>query len=141
MVQQGKTEQKTDHDGTMKKGLRLGELEVSPNMCVCVCVCVCVCMCACAQSCSTLCDPMDGSPSGASVHGTFQAGILGWVAISCSRVSSWSQNRASFKQDSSNRSLFQGPATPGPGRFGQSQLWRPKDAQERWEGPWDALQD
>ena len=38
MVQYGKTEEKTDHDGTMKKGLRLGELEVSPNVCVCVCV-------------------------------------------------------------------------------------------------------
>ena len=29
----------------------------------------------------TLCDPMDCSPPGFSVHGIFQAGILGWVAI------------------------------------------------------------
>ena len=29
-----------------------------------------------------LCDPTDGSPSGSSVHGIFQAGILEWVATS-----------------------------------------------------------
>ena len=38
-----------------------------------------------AQSCLTLCDPMDCSPPGASVHGILQARILAWVAISSSR--------------------------------------------------------
>ena len=33
----------------------------------------------------TLCDPMDGSPPGFSVHEIFQARILEWVAISFSR--------------------------------------------------------
>ena len=37
------------------------------------------------QSCSTLCDPMDYSPPGSSVHGIPQARILVWVAISFSR--------------------------------------------------------
>ena len=41
-----------------------------------------------AQSCPTLCDPMDCSPSGSSVHGTFQARVLKWGAISFSRRSS-----------------------------------------------------
>ena len=41
------------------------------------------------QSCLTLCDPMDCSPPGSSVHGIFQARILEWVAISFSRRSSW----------------------------------------------------
>ena len=41
-----------------------------------------------AQSCLTLCDPMDCSLPGSSVHGIFQARILGWVAISFSRLSS-----------------------------------------------------
>ena len=41
-----------------------------------------------AQSCLTLCDPMDCSLPGASVHGIFQAGIPKWVAISFSRRSS-----------------------------------------------------
>ena len=32
-----------------------------------------------AQLCPTLCDPMDCSPSGSSVHGILQVGILDWV--------------------------------------------------------------
>ena len=40
------------------------------------------------QSCLTLCDPMDWSPPGSSVHGILQAKILEWVAISFSRGSS-----------------------------------------------------
>ena len=44
--------------------------------------------CLVTQSCPTLCDPMDCSPPGSSVHGTSQAGILEWVAISSSRGSS-----------------------------------------------------
>ena len=38
-----------------------------------------------AQSCPTLCDLMDCSLPGSSVHGIFQAWILDWVAISYSR--------------------------------------------------------
>ena len=34
-----------------------------------------------AKSCLTLCDPMDCSPLGSSVHGILQARILEWVAI------------------------------------------------------------
>ena len=41
-----------------------------------------------AQSCPTLCDPMDCSLPGSSIHGIFQARILEWVAISFSRRSS-----------------------------------------------------
>ena len=41
-----------------------------------------------AQSCPPLCDPMDCSPPGSSVHRIFQARILGWVAISFSSGSS-----------------------------------------------------
>ena len=36
------------------------------------------------QSCPTLCDPMDSSPPGSSIHGIFQARVLGWVAIAFS---------------------------------------------------------
>ena len=38
------------------------------------------------QSCLTLCNPMNCSPPGSSVHGTFQARILEWVAIFFSRI-------------------------------------------------------
>ena len=41
-----------------------------------------------AQSCPTLCDPMDCSLPGFSVHGILQARIVEWVTISFSRGSS-----------------------------------------------------
>ena len=41
-----------------------------------------------AQSCPTLCNPVDGSLPGSSVHGILQARVLEWVAISFSRGSS-----------------------------------------------------
>ena len=37
--------------------------------------------CMCAQSCLTLCDPMESSPPGSSVHGILQARILECIAI------------------------------------------------------------
>ena len=37
-----------------------------------------------AQSCPTLRNPTDWSPPGSSVHGTFQARVLEWVAIAFS---------------------------------------------------------
>ena len=40
--------------------------------------------CLVAQLCPTLCDPMDRSPPGSSVHAILQARILEWVAISFS---------------------------------------------------------
>ena len=46
-----------------------------------------------AQSCPTLCNPMDCSLSGFSVHGIFQAKVLEWIAISFSRGSSRPRNR------------------------------------------------
>ena len=46
-----------------------------------------------AQSCPTLCDPIDCSPPGSSVHGTLQARILEWIAIPFSRGSSWPRDQ------------------------------------------------
>ena len=50
-------------------------------------------LCTCArakslESCLTLCDPMDRSPPGSSVHGILQARILEWVDMSSSKGSS-----------------------------------------------------
>ena len=36
------------------------------------------------QSCPTLCDPVDSSPPGSSVHGILQARVLEWGAIAFS---------------------------------------------------------
>ena len=47
-----------------------------------------------AQSCPSLCDPMDCSPPGSSVHGVLQVSILEWAAISFSRGSSQPKNQA-----------------------------------------------
>ena len=38
------------------------------------------------QSCPTLCNPIDGSPSGSPVPGILQARTLEWVAISFSNT-------------------------------------------------------
>jgi len=45
------------------------------------------------QSCSTLCNLVDCSPPGSSVHGILQARILEWVAMPFSRGSSRSRDR------------------------------------------------
>ena len=41
------------------------------------------------QSCSTLCDPIDGSPPGSTIPGILQARTLEWVAISFSNAWKW----------------------------------------------------
>ena len=59
--------------------LQLSALKERKNLCVCV---------LSRFSCATLCDPVDCSPPGSSVHGILQAGILEWVAMPSSRGSS-----------------------------------------------------
>ena len=44
------------------------------------------CTLLCTQSCLILCNPMDCSLPGSSVHGIFQARTLEWVAISFSNA-------------------------------------------------------
>ena len=48
----------------------------------------CIKTCLVTQSCPILCDPMDCSPPGSSVHGDFQVRILEWIAMPSSRGSS-----------------------------------------------------
>jgi len=49
----------------------------------------CECCCLVSKLCLTLCNLMECSLPGPSVHGISQARILDWVAISFSRGSSW----------------------------------------------------
>ena len=44
------------------------------------------------QSCSILCDPLDCSPPGSSVHGILQSRILEWVAMTSFRGSSQAED-------------------------------------------------
>ena len=56
-------------------------------------ICKCVSVYAqLLQLCLTLCDPMDYSPSGSSVHGILQARIQEWVSMPSSRGFPWSRN-------------------------------------------------
>ena len=52
--------------------------------------------CLLTKSCLTLCDLMDCSLPGSSVHGISQARILEWVVISFSRGSAQPRDRTSF---------------------------------------------
>ena len=52
-----------------------------------------LCLHSVAQLCPTLCDPMDLSLPGSSVHGIFLIRILEWVVISFSRGSSQPRDR------------------------------------------------
>ena len=89
--------------------------------------------CLVAKLCPTLCNPMDCSPPGASVHGMFQARTLGWVAISSSRGSSqprdWTASLAlagGFFYQLSHQGIFQSKSQWGRGhtrRCTQSVQW------------------
>ena len=74
-----------------------------------------------SQSCPTLCNPMDGSLPGFSIHGIFQARILKWVAISSSMGSSWLRDQTCISCISCIA-----------GRFFTS--WATRETQEHWSG-------
>ena len=71
-----------------------------------------------AESCQTLCNPMDGSPPGSSVHGDSPARILGRVAMPCSR-------RSPQCRDQTKVSHIVG---------GFFTVWATREAQEHWSG-------
>ena len=56
-----------------------------------------------AQSCPTLCDPVDCSLPGSSVHGILQARVLEWAAISFSRGSSQPRDRTQVSRIAGRR--------------------------------------
>ena len=77
------------------------------------------------QSCLTLCDPVDGSPSGSPVLGILQTRTLRWVAISFSNAWKWKVKVKSL----SHVWLFTTPwtvayqAPPSMG-FSRQEYWR-----------------
>ena len=76
------------------------------------------------QSCSTLCDPIDGSRPGSPVPGILQARTLEWVAISSSNAWKW---RVKVKSLSRVR-LFVAPWTaayqaPPSMEFSRQEYW------------------
>ena len=71
-----------------------------------------MCSCLVAQLCLNLCDPMDYSPPGSSVHRILQARILEGVAVSSSRGSFQpkDQTLVSFSSCTANRFSTAGPS-------------------------------
>ena len=59
-----------------------------------------------AQLCLILCDPMDCSPPGSSIHGISQARILEWVAVAFTRGSSWSRDQTHIQFNSDDHYLY-----------------------------------
>ena len=61
-----------------------------PGSCTYMIIYICIYMYASAakslQLCPTLCDPIDGSPPGSSIHGIFQARVLEWGTIAFSAI-------------------------------------------------------
>ena len=62
-----------------------------------------------AQLCLTLCDPVDCSPPGSSVHGILQARILEWVAVPFSRKSSQPRGRTQVSHIAGGFLILSGP--------------------------------
>ena len=78
------------------------------------------------QSCPTLCDPIDGSPSGSTVPGILQARTLEWIAISFSNAWKWKVKGKSL----SRVWLFVTPRTAAH----QAPLSKGFSRQEYWSG-------
>ena len=74
-------ERQKSHGITYVKSLKIESWKEAKNREVATRVCTWVF----AQLCPTLCDIIDSSLPGSSVHGIFEARILQWVAISSSR--------------------------------------------------------
>ena len=64
--------------------------------------------------CPTLCDPVDYSPPGPSIHGILQARILEWGAISFSRGSSWPRGRTQSLALQADALTSEPPGKPDP---------------------------
>ena len=79
------------------------------------------------QSCLTLCDPRDGSPTGSPIPGILQARTLEWVAISFSDAWKW---KVKVKSLSRVRLL----ATPGTAAYHQAPPSMGFSRQEYWSG-------
>ena len=76
------------------------------------------------QSCLTLCDPIDGSPSGLPIPGILQARTLEWVAISFSNAWKWKEKVKSLSRvwllASPWTAAYQAPPSMG---FSRQEYW------------------
>ena len=80
-------------------------------------------LCLATQSCLTLCDPLDCSPPGSSVHGTLQARTLQWVAILSSRGSSQPRDWAQVSCLLHCRQILYYSGEKGKGKLREALRW------------------
>ena len=75
-------------------------------------------------SCPTLCDPIDGSPSGSPVPGILQARTLEWVVISFSSARKWKGKVKSLSRvrilETQRTAAHQAPPSMG---FSRQEYW------------------
>ena len=71
------------------------------------------------QSCPTLCDHIDGSPSGSTIPGILQARTLEWVAISFSNAGKWKVKVKSLSHARPS-AAYQAPPSMG---FSRQEYW------------------
>ena len=96
------------------KGMPLQSCKAHGGMAVGFALLSLTCVCTGSlQLCLTLCEPMDCSPPGSSVHGILQARILEWVALPSSRGSSPLRNRTHTSCDSCLKDRFFNAELPG----------------------------
>ena len=67
-------------------GIHSKELKIETQINTCTWMLIAAAAAKVLQSCPTLCDPIDGSPSGSTVPGNLQARTPEWVAISFSNA-------------------------------------------------------
>ena len=100
------------------------------------------------QSCSTLCDPKDGSPPGSPVPGILQARTLEWVAISFSNACKWKVKVKSLSRVRPSATqwtaAYQAPPSMG---FSKQEYWSglpfpsPMHESEKWKGSRSVVSD
>ena len=86
-----------------------------------------------AQACPTLCDPMDCSLPGSSIHEIFQARVLEWVAISFSRGSSQPRD-GTWASRITGRHFTIWATREALGQQRGKKKWRPRGESRVWEG-------
>ena len=81
-----------------------------------------------AQSRPSLCDPMDCSLPGCSIHGILQARVLVWVAISFSRGSSWPRDQTRISCIAGRRFTLWAPMEERTFHWATNQNYFPKES-------------
>ena len=94
------------------------------------------------QSCPTLCDPIDGSPPGSSVHGIFQARVLEWGTIAFSNQPHRTGEKRDFILKGCSQTFMcigtQGKSSNLIGAWAKATCW-PWGVSWRGRGSWGSL--